>query len=44
MFLLQLLVHLVMPLGGSVVKNLPANAEDMSLIPGSGVVTAGLLV
>ena len=23
-------------LGGSVVKNLPANAKDLSLIPGSG--------
>ena len=29
------LINLGFP-GGSVVKNLPANAEDMGLIPGSG--------
>ena len=33
---MYILVHILGFLGGTVVKNLPANAEDVGLIPGSG--------
>ena len=32
----EMYVYIYLMPGGSVVKNLPANAGDMSLIPGSG--------
>ena len=32
----EMYVYICLMPGGSVVKNLPANAGDMSLIPGSG--------
>ena len=33
---MYILVYILGFLGGTVVKNLPANAEDVGLIPGSG--------